>query len=743
MPEVDVRIKTTEQGSAGVQRYGTALDGLVGKLLGASSALDIAGRAFDAIGTTARAAWSALEQGSALELAQSRFENLAASIGTTSDALMSDMGAASQGMMSNAQMIASASEIISLGLGDSGDEVTRLSNLVGQLGWDMQVLTLTLANDSKMRLDALGLSVQDVTARMEDLKAAGVGADEAFDLAVIEAGEAKLELLGSAADSSAGKMQVLEAQWANVVDTFKQEFASGVVDQLENITGAIQGNAPGFEEGAAELGRKAGNILGAALNVAASIGLDSLNRRISDSIGLSIQEVDDLYEQIADEQGMGLYIDTDEDLRLAHLVNETLRERYGLLIDFVDAAENARSEWDDWGSQIGATTELGRAYEHLIRQYSRWQELQAGSRDSGVGTAIQWRDALSDMAAQIAGQKDGWERSAAAAESYGSALEGLSGLARANLDEARAAADELAKVYEEAGIRMGQAFSNALQPDAMPDFGNMEDMNARAWDMAQAFGLTVEQVGNVGIALGEITPEMAEAATKAVLFQEAFGSLLGQFQAGNLDTAGFVSAYEALISDLQSKSLVEIQVELKQKENPARELWAWMPAEERQAVEIPVTFTPEEAALNTVLGQIDGIPDEQSKVIVFDADASAVVGADGGGGAVYEIESAIAEIDTGVEFKPETAAVNSAITQLRNTLITVPVTFVPTNSGSVTGGGGVVGGGRIGGRIGERGLNVNMSVAFNGPAEPRAVQSALTRGLHEFYADLAREGVMD
>lgn len=740
MPEVDVRIKTTEQGSAGVQRYGTALDGMVGKALKVGAALGGVGLAFAGIERAAGAAWSALEQGAALELAQSRFDNLAASIDTTSDALMSDMGAASQGMMSNAQMIASASEIISLGLGDSGDEVTRLSNLVGQLGWDMQVLTLTLANDSKMRLDALGLSVQDVTARMEDLKAAGVGADEAFDLAVIEAGEAKLELLGSAADSSAGKMKVLEAQWANVVDTFKQEFASGVVDQLENITGAIQGNAPGFEEGAGELGRKAGNALGVALNVAASIGLDSLNRRISDSIGLSIQEVDDLYEQIADEQGMGLYIDTDEDLRLAHLVNETLRERYGLLIDFVDAAENARSEWDDWGSQIGATTELGQAYEHLIDQYNRWQKLQDGSRDSGVGAAIQWRDALSDVAAQIAGQKDGWERSAAAADAYGSALEGLSGLARANLDEARAAADELAKVYEEAGIRMGQAFSNALQPDAMPDFGNMEDMNARAWDIAQAFGLTVEQVGNVGIALGEITPEMAEAATKAVLFQEAFGVLLGQFQAGNLDTSGFVAAYEALISDLQSKSLVEIQVELKQKENPARELWAWLPAEERQAVEIPVTFTPEESALNTVLGQIDGIPDEQSKVIVFDADASAVVGADGGGGAVYEIESAIAEIDTGVEFKPETAAVNSAITQLRNTLITVPVTFVPTNSGSVTGGGGVVGGGQ---RIGGRGLNVNMSVAFNGTAEPRAVQSALTRGLHEFYADLAREGVMD
>ena len=42
-----------------------------------------------------------------------------------------------------------------------------------------------------------------------------MNADQAFDLAVIEAGEAKLKLLGSAAGTTAGKMEMLRADFEN------------------------------------------------------------------------------------------------------------------------------------------------------------------------------------------------------------------------------------------------------------------------------------------------------------------------------------------------------------------------------------------------------------------------------------------------------------------------------------------------------------------------------------------------
>ena len=102
---------------------------------------------------------------------------------------------ATGGMMSDAALMESAAGIMSLGLAKTEDGVVRLATVVGELGWDMQQVILTMANNSKMRLDALGLSVEDVTERAKKLQDAGMSMDQAFDMAVIEAGEAKIKLL--------------------------------------------------------------------------------------------------------------------------------------------------------------------------------------------------------------------------------------------------------------------------------------------------------------------------------------------------------------------------------------------------------------------------------------------------------------------------------------------------------------------------------------------------------------------
>lgn len=155
-------------------------------------------------------AWKIIGQGAELELATQRFDNLTRSVGSTADAMLDDLSRASGGMMTNADMIASASQIISLGLADNQQDVVDLASLVSQLGWDMQQVIMTFANNSKMRLDALGLSVTDVEERAKRLEAQGYDTDKAFDLAVIQAGQAKLELLGSAANTSAGGMERLK-----------------------------------------------------------------------------------------------------------------------------------------------------------------------------------------------------------------------------------------------------------------------------------------------------------------------------------------------------------------------------------------------------------------------------------------------------------------------------------------------------------------------------------------------------
>jgi hypothetical protein len=203
--------------------------------------LDIASQAFQTVKRVAAEVWQTVGEGAQLELAETRFEKLAGSINTTSDSILTKFAAATGGMMSNAEMVSSASQIISLGLAGNETDVVRLGNVVGQLGLDMQQVIMTFANDSKMRLDALGLSVTDVEARTKGYTDQGIAASKAFDMAVLDALEAKLELIGSAAGTTAGSMQQLEASWTNITDTGKQWMAmrlSGPIVGLSESMGA-------------------------------------------------------------------------------------------------------------------------------------------------------------------------------------------------------------------------------------------------------------------------------------------------------------------------------------------------------------------------------------------------------------------------------------------------------------------------------------------------------------------------
>ncbi|MBK7181148.1 MAG: hypothetical protein IPH82_28880 [Chloroflexi bacterium] len=80
-----------------------------------------------------------------------------------------------------------------------------------------------------------GLSVTDVEERMAELEAQGYDTDKAFDMAVIEAGKAKLELLGSAAGTSAGGMKELAANIGDMVDALKIAVSDGIQPSVDAL----------------------------------------------------------------------------------------------------------------------------------------------------------------------------------------------------------------------------------------------------------------------------------------------------------------------------------------------------------------------------------------------------------------------------------------------------------------------------------------------------------------------------
>ena len=718
MPSVDVTIRAIDQGSQNVQKFSTSLSGIAAKAITAGVSLGALKAAFSSVEAVARAAFAALNEGAQLELAQSRFENLAVSIGTTADALTNDMGRATQGMMSQASMVSAASDIISLGLADSGEEVVRLSNLVGQLGWDMQVLTLTMANDSMLRLDALGLSMTDVKERMEDLKAAGVSADEAFDLAVIEAGEAKLELMGSAADTTAGKLQVLTASVENVQNAFKMGFAEGFTEALDEVAGG----APAAAAGLADLAH----------------GFGLLSQYIPDVVeGLTSVAMPAWVFEIGGALGIiGVAVGKN---------TQATRE-----------AAEASAAWADdlWNTQLAA--------EKSGRQLSEWTD---EAKDAAIA------------AGDLAGELSGIDLSSVA----GATQEGIWRVAgnhiQSILDEAAAAANEeaqkladeqaeiaaeIAAAYDEAAGHIADSFVAALQPEGKMNFGNADAMAESAWSIAQAYDLTAVQIGNVGIALDEITLKQAEAAAKASIFQEAWGNLLGQFGAGNIDTAELMTAYDQLIADLESKSLIEIQVELGQVKNPPRDSWAWLPKEEREPIEIPVEFTPEQAALSSAIDLLDGIPANTEKLITFEAEYAEITDT-----AIPAIEAAITAIDAKVLMAPETAELDAKIELINESRLTMYVDFVVGDTSAIPGraAGGAVSGDspyiigeagpelfvpwttgtvvpthRIAQSVGGGG-GINMTMNFYGPATAADVRRAADDAGRRLLEQVRRAGV--
>ncbi|MBK9276495.1 MAG: hypothetical protein IPM49_18425 [Flavobacteriales bacterium] len=743
MAEVVVAVKSVDRGSQNIQSFGDKLGKLGMSALGINSAMQVASAAMNAFTGTVQGAWRALGEGAALTTAQGNFERLAGSIGTTADALRNDLTAATQGMVSQAQLMASASELMALGLTRTHDQTVRLGSVAGQLGWNMQHLILELNNMSGLRLDALGLELDKVKAKAKEFEAAGMSAKEAYAEAVITMGEQKLDIIQLSDAEKAMRQLTTAAEDAG--NAFKIAFAQGLAGDMQDLAGGAMAMGDSWKYAAEWAGQYAAITSGFILRGVTASGMRMEMDNLRDAFlaaGGSMAEFEERYKGIFDMSGR-------LSVEQLSLVIQQLEADIAALKDTAAYANPELRQMEQWGG----------IPKEKIRSVTEWTD---EAKKAALAAAE-----LSDF--NISGVEGATQSGIWAVA--GAHIQGILDAAEA---EAAEAADKIAQEHQEAAAAIQEAYTDAarqassafmaaLKPDAMPDFGNVDAMRQSAFDMAGAFGLSVPILADMGVQMGVIDEKTAEAAAKAGIFQLALQNLFGQLAAGNLDVSGFIDAYDALISDLQSKSLVEIQVELKQVENPARDSWAWLPAEERvQEVEVGVKFTPEQSALQTALGLIDGIPDNNEKLITFGAEYTAVTDA------TDTIQKAITAIDATVAYVPDTKLVNAANVLIDQSHLTVIVDYVTSGTPEIphrAGGGPVSEGspywvgevgpelfvpwtagtiiphGRSGG--GKSGdTTINLNVNFSGQvADPRRVVSSIKQGLSDFYADLLQEGV--
>ena len=210
--------------------FGDKLKSMMGTAAAAAGALA-------AVGLAVKEVYDSAKEGAELEYARVRFDNLAKSIRTTSDALLGDMKTATAGMVSDAELVASAGDLMALGLAKSHDEVVRLTSVAGALGMNMNQLVLTLTNQTTMRFDALGVSVDGFDAKVKALKDSGLSANEAFTEAFLQQAEEQIEKVGAKSETSAGQIQIMESAFKNLGDAIKLTMADAMDGLAPTLTG--------------------------------------------------------------------------------------------------------------------------------------------------------------------------------------------------------------------------------------------------------------------------------------------------------------------------------------------------------------------------------------------------------------------------------------------------------------------------------------------------------------------------
>ena len=217
-----------EKGGTAVQGFGDSLSGLMGKA--ALVAGVVAG-----VGLAMKEVYESAKEAAELDYARDKFDALTDSIGTTSHALLVDLRDATSGLVSDAELVESAGQMMALGLASTHEEATRLATVAGELDMNMNQLVLTLTNQTTMRFDALGVSVAGFDEKVKALEESGLSAQEAFSEAFLQQAEEQIRKVGSVADSSVGSFKLMESGIKNLADAAKANLLDVVAPAIEKI----------------------------------------------------------------------------------------------------------------------------------------------------------------------------------------------------------------------------------------------------------------------------------------------------------------------------------------------------------------------------------------------------------------------------------------------------------------------------------------------------------------------------
>lgn len=246
------RINTggTRGGTAAAGRSPSMLQGMMGGIMGGLAGyFSVAGAQM-----LARQVMELDQMGAAYRRTQQGAEMMVGSQERL-NMLLGEYSKMTGGAVTKMEAMQSIMEMTALGFADTTEEFNRFMRAVQgsagatgrSAGYIQQQLMLTISNQSTMRLDQLGLSIEEVTARIEELKASTPGLTEkqAFQEAVLGRLNEKYGAMVDVAAANVTELQKLTVAYQNAI----AEFAKRVQGEVNPVVGRMR-----YDFGARDLG---------------------------------------------------------------------------------------------------------------------------------------------------------------------------------------------------------------------------------------------------------------------------------------------------------------------------------------------------------------------------------------------------------------------------------------------------------------------------------------------------------
>ena len=569
MAEVKVKVKSTTEGTENVTKFGDDLKNMVVGVAGGVLA-------FGAVTTAAKTLYDQLGKGAALVDARHDFDDLASSIGATGDAMRNDLGAATKGLMSDAESMAGATKLMSLNLGLTADQISELVGISADLGWQMEDLGQALNTGSARSLNALGLGIDDVQTRMARLEDQGYATNDAFRMALVEAAKDKIAIVGSAADETAGQMLILQNAIKDAGDQFAVSFSTTMAQSI----GDMAGNSAALGDGLFYAADAAGALVGALAKIPLGL-LTGLG--MQKQIGDLRRELTELGADPGTTKNMALMTDEEQLAEIARLkaLLEDVTAQQGqmaaatartnaAMAGTATAALTAGSAYQIFRAAETAAAGAGFTLEQSIRRTALAMQIATAAtsaqiRQLGYYQTLGERAANRNRAFFEATGKTVYEAGTNDVDEYYAAISSGAGAALPAVDELAEATRRMTDAFNteiSLDVELSEDAQKIRDEGLIGDDGMVivENLNAALYEQAEAAGASAAQLALLGVATGQFTQEQAQAALKAAIMQEQLRKIAAGVVSGDLSINDAMAATSALQTNLDTtQSMDQLQ----------------------------------------------------------------------------------------------------------------------------------------------------------------------------------------